>query len=553
MLQSLSISNYAIIQHTQIKFDKGLNIITGETGAGKSILMGALGLILGDRADTKVVMQGSEKCVVEASFNLSGYELHSFFEQQELDDLNPCLIRREITSAGKSRAFINDTPVTLQVLRTLGLQLIDIVSQHQTLELNESSFQLQVVDAIAETIEQKLKYQEVYKNYKQAQGNLAALVQKEAGSRQDEDYLRFVLNELQELNPKEGEQEILETRLDELSNAESIQQAASQVNGLLEVGDLSLIDRLREAKTWLSSAAKHHHGLQQVMFRLDSSIEELKDIAQELQSISEQTLGDPQTLAETESRLQQLFHLQKKHKVSSSEELIVLQHQFEQQFEALGSLENEIAKATLHLENCKKKLLQEAELLSKKRAKAIPQIEAQVNALFVQVALPNAVFSVQFEPIPLEKCGPDGADELAFLFSANRGFAPQPINKVASGGELSRLMLCIKSLIADKVQLPSIVFDEIDTGISGEAAQKVAILMQQHAQNHQVIAITHLPQIAGKAQQHLYVYKQLENNTTQTRIKSLQPEERVEEIARMLSGENPSEKVLAAARELMGE
>ncbi len=551
MLLSLSIQNFAIISATQIQFDKGLNIITGETGAGKSILMGALGLILGNRADTKDVMQGKDKCVIEAAFSIDGYNLQSFFETNELDEVNPCIVRRELTSNGKSRAFINDTPVTLQLLRTFGLQLIDIVSQHQTLELNESSFQLQVLDAIANNQEALTDYKASFKSYKKALNSLQELQQKEANSRQDEDYLRFVLGELQELNLKEGEQELLEVKLNELSNAEGIQQAASFVSGLLEGGEHGILDQLREGRAQLAAAAKHHLGLKALLNRLDSNLEDLKDLSRELQQVSEQTQLDPESLQAAEGRLQQFFHLQKKHKVNNTNELIALMHEFESKFEALGSLEVEIEAAKNLVTQSKDKMLKTASKLSNLRQSALANTSQQVNALLTQVALPNAVFAISLKELEIEKYTLEGAEEISFLFSANKGFDPQPINKVASGGELSRLMLCLKSLIADKVQLPSIVFDEIDTGISGEAAQKVAQVMQMHAKNHQVIAITHLPQIAGKAQQHLYVYKNAEGAITQTLIKSLSTSERIEELARMLSGENPSENVKAAARELM--
>ncbi len=551
MLLSLSIQNFAIIHESHIDFDNGLNIITGETGAGKSILMGALGLILGNRAETKDVMQGKEKCIIEAAFAIEGYQLQSFFEANELDEAHPCIVRRELTSNGKSRAFINDTPVNLQVLRNFGLQLIDIVSQHQTMDLNESSFQLKTLDAIANNEDALFDYKKAYQSYKKALSHLKELEQQEANSRQDEDYLRFVLNELQELSPKADEQEILEARLDELSHAESIQQSTALVFGMLDGGEQSVLDRLREAKAQLQNVAKHHPSLKLILDRLESNIVDLKDLSEELQQIAEQTQSDPESLVAVESRLQQLFHLHKKHKVANNTELIALMLNFEEKFNALGNLENEIEKAKQALETTKIALHQKAKVLTETRVKAIEETRLKVNTLLGEVALTNAVFEVQLKPFAEEKYTADGAEDIQFLFSANKGFEPQPISKVASGGELSRLMLCIKSLIADKVQLPSIVFDEIDTGISGEAAQKVAMVMQKHAKNHQVIAITHLPQIAAKAQQHLFVYKNSDGATTLTHIKSLSLEERVNEIARMLSGENPSENVKAAARELM--
>jgi DNA repair protein RecN (Recombination protein N) len=552
MLRSLKIINYAIIRHSEINFHSGLSIITGETGAGKSILMGALGLILGERADSKAILQGTDKCVVEAQFNIEAYQLKDFFVQHELDYEPICIIRRELTTAGKSRAFINDTPVNLLVLKDLGLNLIDIVSQHETLELNESQFQLEVLDAIANCADEKNQYGIIYKDCQKLRKKLNDLIAREAKARQDEDYLRFVLNELNELNPKAEEQEELEKKLDELSHAETIQIAASQASNLLEGSENAVIDSIREVKNLLVQAAKHQQGIQELMLRIESNLLDLKDISAELITIADKTLADPKSLAEIESRLQQLYNLQKKHRVQSNIELIELKAQFEQQFKELSSLEGNLEETRNELNAKEANLLKAGIQLRNTRKATLPTIENKVNELLIQVAMPNAHFEVAFTELPLEKASLEGMDEVSFMFSANKGFAALPINKAASGGELSRLMLCIKSLIADQVNLPSVIFDEIDTGISGEAAQKVAVLMRKHALSHQVIAITHLPQIAGKADQHLYVYKTNDGEQTQTAIKSLTLNERVEEIARMLSGENPSDKVLAAARELIG-
>jgi DNA repair protein RecN (Recombination protein N) len=552
MLRCLKIRNYAIIRQSEINFHKGFSIITGETGAGKSILMGALGLILGERADSKVILEGTEKCVVEAHFDIEAYHIQHFFAHHELDYEPLCIIRRELTTAGKSRAFINDTPVNLPILKELGVYLVDIVSQHETLELNESRFQLEVLDAIAQTEKEKNAYRLSYRKYRENEAMVRELKEKELRSKQDEDYLRFVLNELTELNPKEGEQQQLEQRLDELSHAETIQQASLQASHLLEGKEGSVADTLREIKSILAAAAKHHPTINALLERLESNLVDLRDIAAELEDTGRATLSDPASLAEIEARLQLLYNLIKKHRVQTVEELLALKAKFEQQFQDLHSLESNILEAEKQLEVSQKQLLKDAQILSLKRKEAIPAANKKVNELLVQVAMPNAHFDMQFISNGLEKSGVDGVDEITFLFSANKGFTPQPINKVASGGELSRLMLCIKSLIADQIHLPTVVFDEIDTGISGEAAQKVATVMRKHAQVHQVIAISHLPQIAGKADLHLYVYKSNEGVQTATNIRSLNPQERVEEIARMLSGENPSEKVIEAARELIG-
>lgn len=552
MLTQLHISNYAIIQQVDIRFDAQLNIITGETGAGKSILMGALGLILGERADLKALMNSDDKCVVEGTFNIKDYKLKDFFAANELDYDNTCIIRREITTSGKSRAFINDTPVNLVQLKALGSQLIDIVSQHQTLELNEGGFQLSVVDAVAGTQQDLLLYREAYFNYKDDERALNDLVQREQKARQDEDYFRFQLNELSEASLLPNEQEELEKNLDLLSHAEQIQQAAGEAHRMLDADESSLLDQLRNVKGLLAPAAKHHAPLADLIKRIDSSIIELKDVAAELESVSESTQSDPEALQRTDARLQQLFSLQKKHRVNTTEELIAIREKLQQDVDAIGSLQSEIEEKTAALEKQQAALMKLATALSAKRSKQLPVMEKQINELLKQVQMPDAKIRVDNQAVAAEDFNQQGIDRIEILFAANKGSAFQPISKVASGGELSRLMLCIKSLISDKVALPSIVFDEIDTGISGEAALKVSNLMKQHAAKHQVIAITHLPQIAGKADAHFYVYKTSDKQSTQTHIRKLSDQERVEEIARMLHGENPSEKVLEAARELIG-
>ncbi|MFY8190457.1 MAG: DNA repair protein RecN [Bacteroidia bacterium] len=552
MLKSLKIRNYAIIRETEIKFHAGLSIITGATGAGKSILMGALGLILGERADSKVILEGADKCVVEANFEIDSYHLQDFFTQHELDYEPACIVRRELTNAGKSRAFINDTPVNLQILKALGIKLIDIVSQHETLELNEAQFQLSVLDAIAINAEVKLNYQNSFKTFKAKQNELNQLLNKELKAKQDEDYLRFVLKELQELNPLAHEQDDLEKRLDELSHAETIQQACHAANNALEGSEMALLDQLKNIQQSLIVAAKHQEDIQKLLPRIESNWVDLRDISEELAQIAEKTLADPNTLLQIEQRLQSIYALQKKHRVQNNEELIVLKEQFEKQLNEIGSLETQIEEANKAVKLWQQKALENGLQLRAMREAVLPEITQQVNHLLQEVAMPNAHFEIQLQQLAFEKAQLDGLDEVVFLFSANKGFKPQPINKVASGGELSRLMLCIQSLIANQVKLPSVVFDEIDTGISGEAAQKVAAVMRKYAQSHQVIAISHLPQIAAKADEHLYVYKSADGAQTQTAIKRLNKEERVQEIARMLSGENPSEKVLAAASELIG-
>jgi DNA repair protein RecN (Recombination protein N) len=550
MLQSLHIRNYAIIKSVDISFDKRLNIITGETGAGKSILMGALGLILGERADSKVLHNPEDKCVVEGSFGIDNYKLQSFFENHELDYDTTCIIRREIAPNGKSRAFVNDTPVNLTILKDLGEQLIDIVSQHQTMELNEEHFQLSVVDAIAETDSILSAYSQTYKTYKKTEKELKELLEQEAKARTDEDYFRFVLNELSEANLQADEQASLEKQLEILGHAEQIQQSAENAARMLDADELSIIDQLQQLRAILQPAAKYHPVLHELMKRIDSVSIELKDICTEIETVSEQSHADPESLLKTEERLKLLFSLQKKHRTTSNEDLLLLQQKLENDLASIGSLQNEISDKQHEISLLSEKLGKEGKSLSEKRLKAIPGAEKKIHELLKQVEMPDA--NIKIECNSVDGFSATGIDKIQLLFAANKGQSFQPISKVASGGELSRLMLCIKSLIADKVALPSIVFDEIDTGISGEAALKVSQVMKQHSKHHQVIAITHLPQIAGKADAHFFVHKTTDKTTTYTHIRQLSENERLEEIARMLHGANPSQKVLEAARELIG-
>ncbi len=550
MLLQLQVRNYAIIRETEITLGPNLNIITGETGAGKSILMGALGLILGERADSKVLLNAEEKCVVEGVFDIKKYKLKSFFESEGLDYDEQCIIRREISSAGKSRAFINDTPVSLTQLRDLGIRLVDIVSQNQTLQLNDEQFQLAVVDAFAQSENELQTYKQLYKNWKENDNLLKSLTEQELNARKDEDYLKFVVTELIEARLEPGEQTQLENRLDMLSHADQIQQNALLAFAQLSGNEQSIIDQLNLLRQTVVAASKHHMGMQQLAERIATSVIELKDIAAELETVAEQTEANPEELAKTESRLQLLFGLLKKHHVTAAEELIALRDELELKLTQLGSLQHEIEAAQKLKQELEAKLQKAADALTVKRKSAVTGIEKEIEKLLKNVQMPDAKLKV--EHTLLKSFGSNGMDGIVFLFAANKGSTPQPLQKVASGGELSRLMLCIKSLMNDKTDLPTIVFDEIDTGISGEAALKVSQVMKAHAKRHQVIAITHLPQIAGKADTHFYIYKSSDKASTTTHIRKLNEIERVEEIARMLHGENPSDKVIEAARELMG-
>lgn len=551
MLKQLHIRNYAIIQQVDIHFHPQLTIITGETGAGKSILMGALSLILGERADTRSLLNTEEKCIIEGTFDINAYALSDFFEQEELDYSTTCLLRREITPNGKSRAFINDTPVTLNQLKELGAKLVDIVSQHQTLELNNGAFQLQIIDAIAENQELINNYKELHKQHKQCEKQLTEWINQEKQARADEDYLQFIFNELKEVNPNVDEQEELEKQLDILSNAEIIQQNAGMAADNLTDAEQSIVDALQTVKQFIASAAKYQPAFAEIISRIDSVIIELKDISSELNTIKENTHANPSELERVENRLQQLFNLQKKHRVSNNTELLQFMEQIQQKLQTIGSLSSLIETKQAELEKITKQLNEAADKLSISRKKVIPTIINQVNELLQKVQMPDA--KIQITQNRNNQYGVMGIDAIELLFAANKGSAFQPIHKVASGGELSRLMLCIKSLISDKIALPTIIFDEIDTGISGETALKVSEVIKNHASQHQVIAITHLPQIAAKANQHLYVYKTSDTDQTKTNIKTLNKTEQVEEVARMMHGANPSATVLKAAKELVSQ
>ena len=552
MITSLKIKNYAIIKEVEIEFGPKLNIITGETGAGKSIMMGALGLILGERADAKSLMNQDDKCVIECSFDIKKDKLKSFFKQNELDYDDLCIVRREITNSGKSRAFINDTPVTLILLKDLGSRLVDIVSQHETLELNEAEFQLEIIDAIADNLELLEDYKNTFNQYKNCVKQLEELNEREAKAKQDEDYYKFILNELSEAKIQETEQEELENALNVLSHAETIQEAAYNAYTLLDGTENSLIDQLRVIKSGLSSSQKHHKGIEELSIRIEQSTIELKDIAAEFDDISNLSQANPTELARVDNRLQLLFNLQKKHRLNSNLELIEFQRKLENDILAISSLSKEIEQKELELKNHHESVLTKAKVLSEKRKNCIPEIEKNISKLLAQVAMPDAELKVKHTSLDIDKINQSGADIIEFYFAANKGSQLQAINKVASGGELSRLMLCIKSLISDKISLPSIVFDEIDTGISGEAALKVGNVMKEHAKKHQVLAITHLPQIAAKADSHFNVYKTIDDNITRTNIRKLNDTERQNEIAVMLAGNKPSDQVLLTAKEMMG-
>ncbi len=549
MLQKLLISNYALIDDLEISFDKGLNILTGETGAGKSIILGALSLILGQRAESRYFFNQQKKCVIEGTFKINGFQLKSFFEENDLDYEAETILRREISADGKSRAFVNDTPVNLNILKQLGEKLIDIHSQHATLEINDPEFQLLVVDSVAGHGELLGDYRAKFKAYKKDTAKLQQLISESDKAKADLDYYQFQFDELEKAKLDAGEQEKLEQELYTLSNAEEIKRSLVAACYLVQEGETSALIQLREATHHLSSLERFNPAIAELHERLKSAVIELKDIASEIETIEQQTHTNEAKAIEINDRLSIIYTLQKKHRVSTNAELLQLQEDLSNKIEqavhgdeAIEKLQKQIASEKLELEKL-------AGQLSANRTKAIPNIEKQVINALAEMGMANSVLKIELPSIP--SLGSDGIDTVRFLFSANKGHALGEMSKVASGGELSRLMLAIKSLIASHTALPTIIFDEIDAGVSGEVANKVGIIMERLAENLQVITITHLPQIASKGRSHYFVYKDDDSNTTYTRIKQLSDQERVTEIAKMLSGDKPGESALQNARELL--
>ncbi|MBE8719477.1 DNA repair protein RecN [Sphingobacterium pedocola] len=552
MLTRLYIKNYALIDNLDISFDKGLNIITGETGAGKSIIMGALGLILGNRVEGKQFFDESQKCIIEGYFNVSSYALNDFFGEADLDYEEETIIRREIAVDGKSRAFVNDSPVTLSALKTLGEKLIDIHSQHATLQLNTEEFQLFVVDSVAANDKLVQTYKSEYKRLKNYEQRLLTLTQDIHAANAELDYNQFLFDELEKVNLIEGEVAQLEGEQQRLENAEDIKKGLSAAQYALNEGDSNIQILLKDAVLQLQNVSKFFKPVEEVATRLQSTYIEIKDISNEVELANESINLDADRLDHVNSRLSEIYTLLKKHRLDTDVELLALQEQLEQklqlassQDEALVLLENEV-KAQLDA------VLQLALQISNTRQQSLPIIQESVNGTLVAVGMPNANLQIDLEQLTEDKISFKGLDKVQFLFSANKGQTLQPIHKVASGGELSRVMLAIKSLVSQRSALPTIIFDEIDTGISGEVALRVGEVMENLSQHMQVLAITHLPQIASKGTAHFKVYKEDLDERTKSNIRLLDKDERVLEVAQMLSGTNPGEAALQHAKELLG-
>ncbi len=558
MIKSLHIENYALIESLDIELRKGFSVITGETGAGKSIILGAIGLLCGQRADTKSIKTGAKRCVVEAEFDVGQYGMGDFFQQNDLDfDGTECIVRRELTSAGKSRAFINDSPVGLSTLKELGERLIDIHSQHQNLLLGKEDFQLNILDTMAKNADRLADYQQQYHALRQAEKALADAIERAKQSKDDEDYLRFQFNQLEEAKLVEGEQEALEEESELLEHAEEIKQELSNAVACIDGGEYMqegqepLLQQMKTAMAALRSISDKMKTAEELANRVESCYIEMKDIADEISQEADNIEFLPERLEQVQERLATLYALEKKHKVDSVEELIALSRQLSERLMLIDNSEEVIEELRQKVAAAKKKAVAMAEELSKQRQKAAKDVEQRMVETLVPLGMPNVQFKVDVR-MDTERLTATGADTVEFLFSANKNSALQAVKQVASGGEIARVMLSLKALIASEVKLPTIIFDEIDTGVSGSIAEKMARIMQKMGeQNRQVISITHLPQIAAMGTCHYKVYKQDKDEQTNTHIVQLDEEERVREIAHMLSGEVLSDAAIENARALI--
>ncbi len=550
MIKRLSVRNYAIIEELEINFPAGLTIITGETGAGKSILLGALGLIMGERADSKSLYNDEEKCVIEGIFDVSPYDLKDFFEENDIDFEAECTVRRELTPAGKSRAFVNDTPVTLDVLRQLTGALVDLHLQFDTLDIHNVSFQLRMVDALAGNKQLLNEYQSAYRIFTQNKKRLAQMREQNARSAQDLEFLNFQIEEFQKADLVEGEQEQLEAERDSLTHAEEIKRNLSAAFHHLSDGETPLTGQLNDVLRSISEVKKYHPAIPDLHRRLEGLALELDDLAAEFERVAESTEANPERLLETEQRLDVIYRLQSKHRVASVKELLDIQDTMQGQLDEIGDLSGEIEKLEVELSKQEKALRGLASKLSERRKNAAPSFAAKVLELLAQLSMPHTRFHVDFKEAA--NLIPTGLDDVNFLFAANPGSKMQLIKDVASGGELSRLTLVTKSLVASAIPLPTLIFDEIDAGVSGDVSLKMGNILRQLSNHHQVVVITHSAQVAAKADAHYFVYKKVDANATATKVKLLTTDERVRSIAVMLSQNPPSEAALANARELMG-
>lgn len=550
MLRSLYIQNYALIEKLDIRFDSGFSVITGETGAGKSIILGAIGLLLGQRADVKSIRKGATKCVIEAHFDVSAYGMKPFFEANELEYEDECILRRELYASGKSRAFINDTPASLAQMKELGELLIDVHSQHQNLLLNKEGFQLNVLDLLAHDEAELAAYQKLYNDWRQARQDLEELVARAEQNRADEDYIRFQLEQLEEANLTDGEQEELEQEAEMLTHAEDIKAGLYRAGQALNADEGSVLEALKDCQNTMMGLRSVFAPAGELADRLDSVYIELKDISQEVADKEEEVEFNPARLDEVNARLNLIYSLQQKHRVDTVKALLSLQENYALQLSAITSSDEDIARLEARVKELFTQVTAQAQVLTEARTRAAREVERQMAARLVPLGMPNVRFQVEIGT--RKEPGVHGADTVNFLFSANKNGVLQSISQVASGGEIARVMLSVKAMIAGAVKLPTIVFDEIDTGVSGEIADRMADIMQEMGDNdRQVISITHLPQIAARGRAHYKVYKEDNEVETNSHIRRLTDDERVEELAHMLSGATLTEAALNNARALL--
>jgi DNA repair protein RecN (Recombination protein N) len=549
MLQHLRIQNFALIEETEVHLNNGLTVITGETGAGKSILLGALGLTLGNRADVSSLHDKTKKCIIEAQFNVKEYSLKAFFENNELDFEELTTIRREITPEGKSRAFINDTPATLSVLKELGEQLIDIHSQHETLLLKETNFQFELVDAFAQTTNLFSDYKKQFNALQKLRKQLEELSAQEIQAKKELDYFQFQFNELEEANVKVGEQQQLEEESETLENAEFIKGSLVKSSLAINGGDENIVSALALVKQQLQSVSKFGKQFNELFERFNSVSIELKELSKDIDACEEDVVYDNSRLEEVNAQLDKLNRLLKKHGVNSEEELLTIKTDIEAKLQQFSSLEVAIEKTQKEILASEKQCKSLAKDLSDKRQKSKAGIEQNIKTMLTSLSMANAQFKIELKP--LDALSVNGQDAISFLFTANKGAEFKELHKTASGGELSRLMLCLKALLAERTALPTIIFDEIDTGVSGDVADKIGNILFAMGKTMQVITITHLPQMASKGSNHLFVYKSDSKDKTTSSIKALNKEERIAEIAKMLSTGTPTETALKNAKELL--
>ena len=549
MIVSLSIENFALIEKLSVRFSDGFSVITGETGAGKSILLGALGLVLGKRADLSSLKNKEEKCIIEGHFQLKNYNLKSFFDDNDLDYEEETIIRREILPSGKSRAFINDTPVNLNELQELSNFLIDIHSQHQTQELSDDGVQFQIIDSVASNFNVLKEYSFHLKEYKKLNSDLRDKKELLLSISKEQDYHSFLLEELLVAKLKAGEQEEFETRFEKLNNVELINENLSRILSLANQEQFGVIQNLKDIKVSIQKITSYSQEFSDLSDRISSLLIEFDDIEKEISLLAESVNSDPEELQLINEKLQLIFSLQKKHQVNTVEELLLIQDDLDVKVVSSVTLESEINSLELQLKNTEVQLNDLADTIRQNRNKAIPILTDKLEVILSQLGMINARFNIQI--IKKENYFYNGMDEIQFLFSANKGSDFGLLKKVASGGEMSRIMLAVKSILSQYSKLPTIIFDEIDTGVSGEIAHKMGDILKQMSANMQVFAITHLPQIAGKGKEHIKVYKVIKDDQTLSELKLLSKEERVMEIAQMLSGSNVSESALNHAKELL--